>query len=321
MDEGEVRHVPVLEHEVVEFLGPRPGDVFVDATIGDGGHALALVEKMGAEGCLIGLDRDRKALERAGKRLQPLGGKVILRQANFSQLREILEELRLDAVDAFLFDLGVSSLQLEEAERGFSYRQTAKLDMRMDTDRELDAWKVVNRYEERELARIIREYGEERWASRIAWRIAVERKRAPIDTTDRLVEIVKDAIPAAARRKGGHPARRTFQALRLEVNGELGNIEQALPQAVRFLKKGGRIAVISYHSLEDRIVKRFFTEHGSPCRCSPEAGGCNCDAEEALRIITRKPVVPSANEVEANPRARSAKLRVAEKRQGHVTGG
>jgi 16S rRNA (cytosine1402-N4)-methyltransferase len=314
MDEGEVRHVPVLQHEVVEFLSPQPGNLLVDATVGDGGHALALLEKMGGEGCLIGLDRDRQALERAGLSLRPFGDHVILRQANFSQLTEILEELRRDAVNAFLFDLGVSSLQLEEAERGFSFRQPARLDMRMDMDRELDAWKVVNRYEERELARIIREYGEERWASRIARRIAIERKRAPIDTTDRLAEIIKDSIPAAARRTGGHPARRTFQALRLEVNGELENIKEALPQAVRFLKKGGRIAVISYHSLEDRIVKRFFVENGSTCRCLEEAGACQCGVPEELRIITPKPVIPSEEEVEANPRARSAKLRVAEKR-------
>jgi len=314
MEEGEVRHVPVLQHEVVDYLVPRPGNVLLDATVGEGGHALALLERMGGEGCLIGLDRDKGALERAQSRLQIYGEMVILRHANFSQLDGVLEELGMEAVDGFLFDLGVSSRQLEEAERGFSYRQAARLDMRMDTGRELDAWKVVNRYEERELARIIREYGEERWASRIARCVAIERKRAPIDTTDRLVEIIKDAIPAAARRKGGHPARRTFQALRLEVNGELRNLEEALPQTVRWLRRGGRVVFISYHSLEDRIVKRFFTEHGSSCHCSSEPGACVCEAAEVLRIITRKPVVPSQEEVSTNPRARSAKLRVAEKR-------
>ncbi|OFW59596.1 MAG: 16S rRNA (cytosine(1402)-N(4))-methyltransferase [Candidatus Solincola sediminis] len=318
MEEGEVVHVPVLLHEVIGHLNPRPGIVLVDATVGDGGHALALLEDMGGEGCLIGLDRDKQALERARLRLRRFGEQVILYHANFSQLEEVLEDVpeesSAEGVNGFLFDLGVSSLQLGEAERGFSFRQPARLDMRMDTDRELDAWKVVNRYEERELARIIREYGEERWASRIARRIAIERKRAPIDTTDRLAEIIKDSIPAAARRTGGHPARRTFQALRLEVNGELRSLEEALPQTVQWLKKGGRIAVISYHSLEDRIVKRFFSEHGSFCRCSMDFAGCTCEAEETLRIVTRKPVTPSQDEITANPRARSAKLRVAEKR-------
>lgn len=314
MDEGDAVHVPVLLREVVGYLDPRPGSVLVDATLGAGGHALALLEKMGGKGCLIGIDRDPEALEAARARLRGCGGAAVLRHADFARLEEVLEDLGMESVDGALFDLGVSSLQLEEAERGFSFRRPARLDMRMDTTQELDAWKVVNRYEERELARVIREYGEERWASRIAWRIALERKRAPIDTTHGLAEIVRAAIPAAARRKGGHPARRTFQALRLEVNGELQSLEEVLPQALRSLRKGGRMVVVSYHSLEDRMVKRFFAGHGSRCRCPVEAGACACGSEMPLRILTPGPVRPTQQEVDENPRARSAKLRAAEKR-------
>ena len=299
--------------EVVGYLRPRPGSVLVDATLGEGGHALALLEEMGGEGCLIGLDRDAHALQRALERLQGYGC-LALYHTRFTRLGEVLEELGIGAVDGILFDLGVSSLQLEEAVRGFSFRQPARLDMRMDADQELDAWKVVNEYEERELARIIREYGEERWASRIARGIALARKRSPIDTTDRLAEIVKESIPAAARRTGGHPARRTFQALRMEVNGELRELELALPQALQALRSGGNMVAISYHSLEDRVVKRFFAQHGSRCGCDPEAGDCVCGSEEVLRILTPKPVQPSQQEVQENPRARSAKLRAARKR-------
>ena len=298
--------------EVVGFMRPRPGGVYVDATLGEGGHALALVEEMGREGCLIGLDKDMRALERARERLGGFPG-VILYRADYARLGEILGELEIENVDGVFFDLGVSSLQLEEEERGFSYSLPGRLDMRMDTGQDLDAWKVVNRYEERELARIIREYGEERWAPRIARGIALARKRSPIDTTDRLAEIVKESIPAAARRKGGHPARRTFQALRMEVNGELRSLEEVLPQALLALGSGGRVVAISYHSLEDRAVKNFFRQHGSRCPC--DAGtGCTCRAEEELRILTPKPLRPTTLEVESNPRSRSAKLRAAEKR-------
>ena len=313
MDEGEVRHVPVMLAEVVGCLRPRPGSVLVDATLGEGGHAVALLEEMGGEGCLIGLDRDAQTLQRVLERLQGYAC-LALYHTRFSRLGEVLEELGIAAVDGVLFDLGVSSLQLEEAERGFSFHQPARLDMRMDTGQELDAWKVVNEYEERELARIIRWYGEERWSARIARGIALARKRSPIDTTDRLAEIVKESIPAATRRTGGHPARRTFQALRMEVNGELRELEQALPQALNALKSGGTIVALSYHSLEDRTVKRFFVERGSRCTCAPEAESCDCGAGEELRILTPRPLRPSAHEVEENPRARSAKLRAARKR-------
>jgi len=298
--------------EVVDFMRPRPGSVLVDATLGEGGHALALLEEMGGEGCLIGLDRDMQALRRAQERLREYD-RVALYHTDFARLGEVLEELEVEAVDGILFDLGVSALQLEEAERGFSFRRAARLDMRMDTGQELDGWKVVNRYEERELARIIREYGEERWAARIARGITLARERAPIDTTDRLAEIVKESIPAAARRTGGHPARRTFQALRMEVNGELRELQEALPQAAGALNSGGSLVAISYHSLEDRIVKRFFAARGSRCECGPHED-CTCGASEELRILTRKPLQPSGQEIRENPRARSAKLRAARKR-------
>lgn len=299
--------------EVVGYLRPRPGSVLVDATLGEGGHALALLEEMGGEGCLIGLDRDAQALQGALKRLQGQAC-LALFHTRFSRLGEVLQELGMETVDGVLFDLGVSSLQLEEAERGFSFRQPARLDMRMDVDQELDAWKVVNEYEERELARIIRGYGEERWASRIARGIALARKRSPVDTTDRLAEIVKESIPAAARRTGGHPARRTFQALRMEVNGELRELEQALPLALRALASGGTMVAISYHSLEDRIVKKFFSSRGSRCACGTGEEACTCGAPEELRILSPRPLLPTAQEMEDNPRARSAKLRAARKR-------
>ncbi len=299
--------------EVVGFLRPRPGSVLVDATLGEGGHALAMLEEMGGEGCLIGLDRDTQVLQRALERLQGHAC-LALFHTRFSRLEEVLEELGIASVDGVLFDLGVSSLQLEEAERGFSFHQAARLDMRMDTGQELDAWKVVNEYEERELAHIIRKYGEERWAPRISRGIALARKRSTVDTTDRLAEIVKESIPAAARRTGGHPARRTFQALRMEVNGELRELEQALPQALDALASGGTMVAISYHSLEDRLVKSFFSERGSRCACGPEVEVCACGAQEELRILTPKPLQPSAREIQENPRARSAKLRAARKR-------
>ncbi|MGQ9704390.1 MAG: 16S rRNA (cytosine(1402)-N(4))-methyltransferase RsmH [Actinomycetota bacterium] len=313
MGEGDVSHVPVLRQEVVGFLRPRPGSVLVDATVGEGGHALALLQEMGGEGCLIGLDVDGEALERARERLREYSAAVVLRRANFAVLREVLEELTIEEVDGVLLDLGVSSLQLDTPRRGFSYRGEGRLDMRMDPDQGLDAWKVVNEYEEGELARVIREYGEERWASRIARSIVVQRERAPIDTTGRLAEIVMDSIPAPARRRGGHPARRTFQALRIEVNGELRNLQAVLPQAARSLRKGGRLVVISYHSLEDRIVKGFMRERGSRCACPPDRE-CACGKEGELRILTPRPVRPGPEELDANPRSRSAKLRAAEKR-------
>lgn len=285
----------------------------VDATVGEGGHAEAILERMGGRGCLIGLDRDGEAIERAERRLERFGDAVVLVRSPFSRLLQVLQEMGLEGVDGILFDFGVSALQLEDPERGFSFRYPGPLDMRMDKGQSLDAWKVVNTYEEGELARVIRQYGEERWASRIARRIVLERERSPIDTTDRLAEIVREAIPAPARRRGGHPARRTFQALRIEVNRELEEIQEGLAGAWQALNRGGRLVCIAYHSLEDRLVKRFFAERAGRCRC-PRDERCACGGQEPARLLTHGATRPTPEEISANPRARSARLRALEKR-------
>jgi 16S rRNA (cytosine1402-N4)-methyltransferase len=313
MAEGGYRHVPVLLREVVELLDARPGATVVDATVGEGGHAEAILERMGGSGCLVGLDRDEEALERSRRRLERFGDAVVLVHSPFSRLLQVLQELGVETVEGVLFDFGVSALQLEVPERGFSFRYPGPLDMRMDRGQALNAWKVVNTYEEGELARIIREYGEERWASRIARRIVLERERAPIDTTDRLAEIVREAIPAPARRRGGHPARRTFQALRIEVNRELDEIRQGLESAWEVLAPRGRMVCIAYHSLEDRLVKGFFAGRAGRCRC-PVEERCSCGGQEPARLLTSGALKPSPEEVLANPRARSARLRALERR-------
>ena len=310
----EYRHTPVLLAEVTQHLSPQPGSIIVDCTLGGAGHAKRFAQLIAPTGILVGIDQDDAALTAAAATL-PLGQQsIVLLRGNFGDLDSLLAEAHIAYVDGFLFDLGVSSPQLDVAERGFSYREDAPLDMRMDPEHQaLTAADVVATYSEADLARIIREYGEERWASRIAAFIVEQRAHRTIATTGDLVEAIKAAIPAAARRQGGHPAKRTFQALRIEVNGELDVLERALEAAIRWLVPKGRIAVISYHSLEDRIVKRVFALGARGCTCPPDLPVCTCGREPVLRIVTRRPVVPTAKEVEANPRARSAKLRVAEK--------
>jgi 16S rRNA (cytosine1402-N4)-methyltransferase len=294
-------HVPVLAEEVTAFLAPAPGErVVVDATLGAGGHAERLLEAMGPGGRLIGIDRDPTAIDVAGRRLARFGGQVRLVHGNFDELEEIVGATQWGPVDGVLYDLGVSSMHFDQPERGFSYQAEAPLDMRMDPSQTVTAQFVVNSYAERDLARILREYGEERWAARIAKFIVAARKRKPIVTTQELVDVIRAAVPAAARRGGPHPARRTFQALRIEVNQELDALDASLPQAVDSLSEEGRVVAISYHSLEDRRVKRFF---------AAESGG---DAPR-LRLMTRKPVRPMEDEVARNPRASSAKLRAAER--------
>lgn len=305
-------HIPVLADRSVELLRPRPGAVIVDATLGLGGHAERL---LAAGATVIGLDRDQQALGLARERLAAAGDRLRTVHASFGDLASALDEVGVDRVDGVLYDLGVSSLQLDEAERGFSYRHDAPLDMRMDPTSGPTAADVVNTYPTGDLARILRTYGEERFASRIASFIGNARRRAPLRTTGELVEVVKAAIPAAARRSGPHPARRTFQALRIEVNGELSELERSLPQAIELLAPGGRLVVLSYHSLEDRIVKRALA--------AAAGGGDEPDLpnlpivlprpDPVLRILTRRPEVPGKAEVDANPRAESAKLRAAEK--------
>jgi 16S rRNA (cytosine1402-N4)-methyltransferase len=287
--------------------------VIVDCTLGGAGHATAIAELIGTTGTLVGIDRDDAALRAAASALT-LGQRTILIKGDFGELDRLLTEADLAYSDGFLFDLGVSSPQLDFAERGFSYQTDAPLDMRMDPSAGgITAAAVVDSYQEHDIARIIREYGEERWASRIAAFIVAARARRPVTTTSELVDIIKAAVPAAARKGGPHPARRTFQALRIEVNRELDVLESALRVAVRWLVPGGRIVVISYHSLEDRVVKRAFVELSAGCTCPPDLPVCVCEAKPVLRVLTRRAVVPTPEEVERNPRSRSAKLRAAER--------
>jgi 16S rRNA (cytosine1402-N4)-methyltransferase len=306
-----MEHQPALADRVVDLLLPalERGGVVVDATLGSAGHSRRLLEAAPAAR-LVGIDRDPAALEASRAVLAPHGERVRLVRSNFQDLETVLERLGVASVRGVLFDLGVSSPQLDAAERGFSFRARGPLDMRMDPSQSLSAARVVNRYPPRELERVVRRYGEERYARRIA--TAIERAR-PIETTDELAEVVRAAVPAAARRAGGHPARRTFQAIRMEVNGELAALERALPAAVGMLEAGGRVAAISYHSLEDRFVKSYFTEQARGCVCPPDFPVCRCAARARLRVLTHRPVRPHPAEIATNPRSRAAKLRAAER--------
>jgi len=314
----EYRHTPVLLAEVTQQLSPHPGSIVVDCTLGGAGHARRLVDLIAPDGILVGIDQDDAALDAASVALrlgqQEPPARTILLNGNFGELDRLLVEARVPYVDAFLFDLGVSSPQIDVVERGFSFKEDAPLDMRMDPGHQTrTAAEVIAEYDEADLARIIRDYGEDRWASRIAAFITAARARRPIATTGDLVEVIKAAVPASARRSGGHPGKKTFQALRIEVNDELGVLTCGIEAAIRWLAPGGRIAVISYHSLEDRIVKRAFAEQARGCTCPPDLPVCTCGHEPVLRVLTRKAIVPGADEVSRNPRARSAKLRVAQK--------
>ena len=294
-------HVPVLAEAVVRYAVPSPGArSVIDCTVGAGGHAAALLRALGPTGRLLGIDRDPDALRLAADRLAPFGDQVRLVHGNFAELGEIVTQSGWGPSDAVVYDFGLSSMHVDRPERGFSYQHDAPLDMRMDTTAPLSAYDVVNTYDERQLARVIRSYGEERWASRIAEFIVAARKRRPIATTGDLVEVIRAAVPSAARRVGPHPARRTFQALRLEVNKELEAIQASLPQASAELSPGGRLVALSYHSGEDRLVKRFMRE---------EASG----EAPRLRLLTRKPERPSEEEIARNPRASAARLRAAER--------
>lgn len=304
-------HVPVLFGETLEWLDLRPGLSVVDGTLGGCGHARAILERIMPGGTFIGIDKDMAAIKRARERLADCAGDIRLVHSDFKDIGEILKEQELPSVDRALLDLGVSSFQLEQADRGFSYMQDAPLDMRMDQSASLDARRVVNEYPEAELARILREYGEEKWAARIARFVADERAREPIETTGQLERVIRAAIPAAARRTGPHPAKRTFQAIRIEVNGELAGLAECLEQYVQHLSVDGRLAVITFHSLEDRIVKKELARLADPCTCPPDFPVCVCGRKPTARVLTRKPVVPGPAELADNPRARSAKLRVA----------
>ncbi|MBQ8356386.1 MAG: 16S rRNA (cytosine(1402)-N(4))-methyltransferase RsmH [Clostridia bacterium] len=304
-------HRSVLLDECIEALAIRPDGTYVDGTAGGGGHSFAIASRL-STGSLIAIDRDEAAIHAAGERLAPLGECARVVRSNFSDIASVLDTLQIERIDGLLLDLGVSSHQFDEAERGFSYRSDAPLDMRMDRRQQKSAYDVVNSYSEEALRRILYEYGEERFAPRIAARIVSEREKAPIRTTNELSELIKSAMPAAAR-DGGHPAKRSFQAIRIEVNGELDVIAPTIEQAVARMNQGGRVAIITFHSLEDRIVKQAFQHLAAGCTCPKSFPVCVCGNRPKIRIITKKPILPSPSELSENPRSHSAKLRVAEK--------
>lgn len=307
-------HRPVLLNECIDSLNIKSDGVYLDGTLGGAGHSLEILKKLD-KGTLIGIDQDNDALEVSGQRLRQTQGNagLILIKGNFRNMAQLLRQHGIEGVDGILLDIGVSSHQLDEADRGFSYQQDASLDMRMDRTRELDAATIVNTYDEKAIKDIIREYGEENWAARIASFIIKARSESRIETTGQLVDIIKAAIPAQARREGPHPAKRSFQALRIAVNDELGALKEALDSAVQILKPGGRISVITFHSLEDRIVKNGFQTREKPCTCPPSFPVCVCGKKPELKILTKKPILPSKEELDQNPRSRSAKLRTAQR--------
>lgn len=306
-------HVSVLLNECIEGLAIKPNGTYVDGTLGGAGHARVVCSYLTEEGHFIGIDQDKNALAVSTERLKDVKPKVSIVNSNFEKVAEVLEVLGIEGVDGMLIDLGVSSHQLDEPSRGFSYMHDAPLDMRMDQDGAYTAYEVVNDMTEEELFRIIKEYGEEKWAKRIAQFIVEERKQKPIETTYELVEVIKKAIPQGARKDGPHPAKRTFQAIRIAVNRELEIIEPTIKVIVDKLNSGGRLCIITFHSLEDRIVKHAFRNLENPCTCAPHIPICVCGKKPLVKVITRKPILPSDEEIEINPRSRSAKLRIIEK--------
>ncbi|MDO5036868.1 MAG: 16S rRNA (cytosine(1402)-N(4))-methyltransferase RsmH [Tissierellia bacterium] len=308
----EFEHIPILLEESIEALKIKEAGTYVDGTIGGAGHSQEILKRLKG-GRLIGIDQDPAALKKAKSVLEPLGKNFSLVHGNYKDMPQILEDLSIDRVDGVLLDIGVSSHQFDEAERGFSYRFDAPLDMRMDPQGKVRAYDLVNDLSGQELEDIIFKFGEERWAKRISDFIVKERQIRPLETTYDLVEVIKKAIPKSARRKGGHPAKQTFQALRIAVNNELGVLEESIPQIVDLLNPGGRLAIISFHSLEDRIVKKTFQYLNQSCVCPPELPVCVCNKKREIKIISKKPLAPSKEEMSRNPRSKSAKLRVAEK--------
>lgn len=316
----EFTHRPVLLRECIEGLNIKPGGIYVDGTLGRGGHSEEIAKRL-TTGTLIAIDQDQQAIDEAGVRLAPYGDRVTLVKGNFRDLTSVLDRLGVGTVDGMLFDLGVSSPQLDDAARGFSYMNDAPLDMRMDKSAPRTAGDIVNTWSEGELKRILWEYGEERFAGRIAGQIVKARMEAPIETTLQLVEVIKKALPAAALREKQHPAKRSFQAIRIAVNDELGAVEDLMRQAPDRLAPGGRLCIISFHSLEDRIVKNGIAARENGCTCPREAPVCTCGFVRTLRSVTRKPITAGEEELSQNPRARSAKLRIAERVSGKPNGG
>lgn len=309
----EFHHVSVLLDECIDNLNIKPDGVYVDCTMGGAGHSKEIVKRLSKDGLFIGFDQDINAINTAKERLSEYSDRVKFVHSNFQNLKNELEKIGVYKVDGVLADLGVSSHQLDEADRGFSYMQDAPLDMRMDIRCSFSAYDVVNTYSEAELSKIIKDYGEDNWAKRIAKFIVEERKEKNIETTGELVEIIKKAIPKKARIDGPHPAKRTFQAIRIEVNNELGVITEMIDDAASIMNEEGRICIITFHSLEDRIVKNAFRDLATDCICPPHIPICQCDKEALVKVITRKPILPTDKEIEENPRSRSAKLRVAER--------
>ena len=310
----EFHHVSVLLHECIQGLNIKEDGIYVDGTLGGAGHSKKICSHLNKDGQLIGIDQDINAINASSKKLAHETCKVTLVESNFSDLKNQLGKINVSQIDGVLLDLGVSSHQLDEAERGFSYMHDAPLDMRMNQSVGLSAYDVVNKYKEEELDEIIKKYGEENWSKRIAKFICDYRVQKPIETTYELVEIIKKAVPKGARRDGPHPAKRTFQAIRIEVNNELGIIGDTILDIVDMLKPGGRLCIITFHSLEDRIVKQTYKKLENPCTCPREFPVCICNEKSQIKIITRKPILPTAMEIEENPRSRSAKLRILEKR-------
>ncbi|MCI8556332.1 MAG: 16S rRNA (cytosine(1402)-N(4))-methyltransferase RsmH [Lachnospiraceae bacterium] len=309
----EFAHVSVLLEETIEQLNIQPDGIYVDGTLGGGGHAYEVCKRLGEKGRLIGIDQDADAIKAAGERLREFGDQVAIVRSNYCNMRQELQKLGIDRVDGIVLDLGVSSYQLDSAERGFTYREDAPLDMRMDQRQLRTARDIVNGYTEPELFRIIRDYGEDKFAKNIAKHIAAAREKKPIETTGELTEIIRGAIPAKVRMNGGHPAKKTFQAIRIELNGELEVLKSTLDDMIDLLKPGGRICVITFHSLEDRIVKTIFKTNENPCTCPSNFPVCVCGNKPKGRLAVKKPIVPSEEELIKNKRSKSSKLRVFER--------
>ena len=310
----EFEHKSVLLDETINGLNIKPDGIYVDGTLGGGGHAYEVCTRLGTKGSIIGIDQDAAAIEAADARLKDFGEKVTIVRSNYCDMKSRLHELGIDKVDGIILDLGVSSYQLDTAERGFSYREDAPLDMRMDTRQKMTARDIVNDYSEMDLYRVIRDYGEDKFAKNIAKHIVAQRGKGPIETTGQLTEIIRGAIPMKYQKKSGHPAKRTFQAIRIELNRELEVLRDTLDDMIELLKPGGRLCIITFHSLEDRIVKSAFKKNENPCTCPPDFPVCVCGNVSKGSIVTRKPILPSKYEMEANSRSKSAKLRIFERR-------
>lgn len=309
----EFKHVSVLLEETIDSLNIKPDGIYVDGTLGGGGHSLEICKRLGPNGRLIGIDQDMDAIKAATERLKDYNDKVTIVHSNYQDIDSVLRDLSISGVDGIVLDLGVSSYQLDNVERGFTYREDTPLDMRMDQSQPMTAKDIVNEYSEQELYHVIRDYGEDSFAKNIAKHIVRARQDKPIETTGELNEIIRAAIPAKVRQGGGHPSKKTFQALRIELNKELDVLEQSIDKMIELLKPEGRLSIITFHSLEDRIVKNIFRKNMNPCICPPEFPVCTCGRASMGKVITRKPIIPDEEEIEFNKRAKSSKLRVFER--------